>query len=56
MLATRGFPVVFDAILGKDMREASSPSFFNPDEASLVKAYIEELKEDRRLRLSRSSL
>jgi helicase MOV-10 len=54
MLVTKGFPVVFHAISGKDTREASSPSFFNPDEASLVKTYIKDLKEDKRLRLSKS--
>jgi helicase MOV-10 len=53
-LATRGFPIVFHAILGKDMRKAGSPSFFNLDEASLVKAYIQELKDDKRSRLSKS--
>lgn len=46
-----GFPVVFHAIAGKDMREARSPSFFNVEEASLVKNYVNRLKEDNRLRL-----
>lgn len=46
-----GFPIVFYGITGKDLQEASSPSFFNPDEASVVKAYVERLREDRRFRL-----
>jgi helicase MOV-10 len=46
------FPVVFHAIVGNDEREARSPSFFNRGEASLVKEYINRLKEDKRLRLS----
>ncbi|GJJ10625.1 hypothetical protein Clacol_004852 [Clathrus columnatus] len=50
-LVKPGFPIVFHAILGKDLQEANSPSFFNPDEASVVKAYVERLREDRRLRL-----
>ena len=50
-LVTRGFPVVFHAILGKDMREGNSPSFFNVDEASLVKGYVDRLRTDQRLRL-----
>ncbi|KAG8743479.1 hypothetical protein FRC10_011952 [Ceratobasidium sp. 414] len=42
-LASPGFPVIFDAIAGEDMRESTSPSFFNPHEASLVKEYVEGL-------------
>lgn len=47
-----GFPVIFHSIIGKDLREASSPSFFNVEEASLVKKYVQDLKSDQRLRLS----
>ncbi|KIM34476.1 hypothetical protein M408DRAFT_325872 [Serendipita vermifera MAFF 305830] len=47
-----GFPVIFHSIVGKDLREASSPSFFNVEEASLVKKYVQDLKSDQRLRLS----
>jgi helicase MOV-10 len=36
---------------GKDDREASSPSFFNIHEVQQVKAYIESLRSDRRLRI-----
>jgi helicase MOV-10 len=51
-----GFPVVFHSMAGKDVREASSPSFFNVDEASLVKKYVRELKADQRLRLGKCAL
>ena len=47
-----GFPVIFHSVAGKDTREARSPSFFNIDEASLVKKYVKDLKADQRLRLS----
>lgn len=50
-LVTVGFPVVFHAICGQDMREENSPSFFNVDEASLVKRYVDSLRTDQRLRL-----
>ena len=50
-LVEPGFPVVFHAIVGKDLREANSPSFFNADEASLVKRYVDRLRTDQRLRL-----
>jgi helicase MOV-10 len=46
-----GFPVVFHSIIGKDVREARSPSFFNVEEASLVKQYVDRLKTDKRLQL-----
>ncbi|QRV74351.1 RNA helicase [Ceratobasidium sp. AG-Ba] len=42
-LGTQNFPVVFEAIAGEDMRESTSPSFFNPHEASLVKEYVQGL-------------
>jgi len=50
-----GFPVIFHSIVGKDMREANSPSWFNIEEASLVKFYIEQLRLDKGLRVSESS-
>ncbi|KAG9024583.1 hypothetical protein FRB95_011337 [Tulasnella sp. JGI-2019a] len=46
------FPIMFHAIKGKDERQASSPSFFNVDEASTVRTYVRELREDGRLRLT----
>ncbi|KAG8685962.1 hypothetical protein FRC08_012826 [Ceratobasidium sp. 394] len=42
-LASPNFPVIFEAITGEDMRESTSPSFFNPHEASLVKEYVQGL-------------
>lgn len=52
-LASKTFPIVFHALSGKDDREASSPSFFNIDEATQVKTYIENLRADRKFRLSK---
>ena len=54
ILPTRGFPMIFHAISGKDEREASSPSFFNRGEATLVKEYVQDLMSDRRVRISTS--
>jgi helicase MOV-10 len=42
-LVTKGFPLIFHGITGRDEREASSPSFFNVGEASLVKKYCGDL-------------
>ena len=43
VLVKKGFPIVFHGIVGKEEREGSSPSFFNIDEASLVREYCEQL-------------
>jgi helicase MOV-10 len=50
-LPTPGFPIIFHAITGKDLQEANSPSFFNVDEASLVKRYVEMIRRNQKLRL-----
>ncbi|KAI0344524.1 P-loop containing nucleoside triphosphate hydrolase protein [Trametopsis cervina] len=50
-LVKKDFPIIFHGIHGKDLREASSPSFFNIDEASQVNKYITNLVDDRKLRL-----
>ncbi|KAI9508245.1 RNA helicase [Russula earlei] len=42
------YPVIFCAVEGQDTREASSPSFFNPEEVLQVKAYVQQLLADRR--------
>lgn len=55
-IVKEGFPVIFHSISGKDVREASSPSFFNIEEASLVKKYVQDLMADQRLKLSKSCL
>ncbi|KAG8930545.1 hypothetical protein FRC02_004060 [Tulasnella sp. 418] len=51
-LPRRGFPIIFHSIKGKDERQATSPSFFNADEASVVKKYVQDLRSDGRLRLT----
>ena len=45
ILIHQNFPIIFHGILGKDDRDASSPSFFNIDETLEVKAYVRILKE-----------
>ena len=52
-LVSRSFPIVFHALYGKDDREASSPSFFNIDEVTQVKTYVETLRADRRYRIGK---
>ncbi|KIY67230.1 P-loop containing nucleoside triphosphate hydrolase protein [Cylindrobasidium torrendii FP15055 ss-10] len=44
----RGFPVVFHAVTGRDQRESHSPSFFNIDEATIVKRYCAGLIAERK--------
>jgi helicase MOV-10 len=48
LLGRSKYPVVFSAVEGNDMREASSPSFFNPEEVLQVKAYVQQLLADTR--------
>ncbi|OCH84003.1 P-loop containing nucleoside triphosphate hydrolase protein [Obba rivulosa] len=45
VLANKKFPVVFHAITSMDNREASSPSYFNASQVSLVKDYVARLLE-----------
>ncbi|KAF8916713.1 P-loop containing nucleoside triphosphate hydrolase protein [Mucidula mucida] len=49
-LPTKRFPVMFHAVVGKDQREKSSPSFFNIDEVTIVKKYCAGLIADGRRR------
>ena len=41
-------PLILEGIHGKDMREANSPSWFNPDEAACVVRYVDDLLENFR--------
>ncbi|EMD34730.1 hypothetical protein CERSUDRAFT_158351 [Gelatoporia subvermispora B] len=43
VLASSKFPVVFHAITSNDDQEASSPSYFNIGQATLVKSYVTRL-------------
>ncbi|KAG8954856.1 hypothetical protein FRC04_010339 [Tulasnella sp. 424] len=43
-LPNPNYPVVFHAIKGRDLRELSSPSWFNIEEASAVWYYIRDLR------------
>nr|VWP00270.1 Adenylate cyclase [Ganoderma boninense] len=46
-LVSPKFPVVFHSLAGHNDRESTSPSYFNIDEASEVKAYVQALLADR---------
>ena len=37
----------FEGLCGSDVRENTSPSFFNPEEAAIVLRYVKELKNAR---------
>jgi len=47
-LPSKQFPIIFNAVLGKDDRESSSPSFFNIDEIAVVREYVDKLKGHRK--------
>ena len=46
-LPKKGFPIIFYGVIGKDMREERSPSFFNPEEIAMVETYVKKLLEGR---------
>ncbi|KAJ7056200.1 RNA helicase [Mycena amicta] len=50
-LPRKKFPLIFHGIAGKDQREGFSPSFFNIDEATIVKKYVGSLLSNKKLRL-----
>lgn len=39
-LKKKNFPVIFHGILGEEMREETSPSFFNPEEVERIHYYV----------------
>ena len=45
-------PLPNSSSVGKDLRESTSPSWFNPVEATIVKHYVQTLRENLKLRLS----
>ncbi|XP_060724073.1 putative helicase mov-10-B.1 [Tachysurus vachellii] len=43
-LKKQGFPVIFHGVMGKDEREANSPSFFNVSEIEVLIGYLKKLQ------------
>ncbi|XP_064633916.1 putative helicase MOV-10 [Lineus longissimus] len=48
-LPKKDFPIIFHGIVGGEKREGRSPSFFNPEEISVVHDYIVKLLTDRKI-------
>ena len=55
-LPCKGFPIIFEGIKGRDMREEKSPSFFNPEEAAVVVQYVKDLKDTRGIQVLPSQI
>ncbi|KAF8744302.1 P-loop containing nucleoside triphosphate hydrolase protein, partial [Rhizoctonia solani] len=55
-LGRTGFPIIFENIAGQDLREASSPSWYNPMEVSRVKDYVRMLRDLRRPHISTTDI
>ncbi|KAF9226240.1 P-loop containing nucleoside triphosphate hydrolase protein [Gyrodon lividus] len=51
-LPSKKFPIIFHAVSGRDELDASSLSFFNIDEATKVKEYIQQLQSERKYRIA----
>ena len=47
-LPKKGFPIIFHGVEGEDRREGNSPSWFNSEEATTVKHYVELLVKGTR--------
>lgn len=47
-LPQTGFPIIFHAVHGENLREGSSPSWFNPQEAQQVTDYVQLLVQQTR--------
>lgn len=47
-LPCKGFPIIFHGVIGQDMREERSPSFFNPEEVSIVHDYVKTLLQKKK--------
>uniref|UniRef100_A0A8D3CJ56 RNA helicase n=1 Tax=Scophthalmus maximus TaxID=52904 RepID=A0A8D3CJ56_SCOMX len=45
LTSLQGFPVIFHGVMGKDEREANSPSFFNVSEIEVLVGYLTKLVE-----------
>lgn len=55
-LPSKKFPIIFHSISGKDDQEATSPSFFNIDEVTQVRKYIQLLRDDRQIRVAHNEI
>jgi superfamily I DNA and/or RNA helicase len=47
-LPKKGFPIIFHAVEGENLRESNSPSWFNPQEAEQVVDYVKMLIHETR--------
>lgn len=42
-LPEKGTPLIFHGVYGTERREANNPSFFNPEEISVIEDYVVHL-------------
>ena len=47
-LPRKNFPVIFHGVIGQDLREERSPSFFNVEEATVVFNYVSALLREKK--------
>lgn len=46
-LPRKGCPLIFHSVLGRDLRESSCPSYFNPEEVKVVVNYVVSLLQGK---------
>ena len=44
--------MIFHGVIGQDLKEESSPSFFNPEEVAIVVDYVKKLLQMRTNRVN----
>ena len=44
-------PMIFHGVIGQDLKEESSPSFFNPEEVTIAVDYVKKLLQMRQNRV-----
>lgn len=47
-------PLIFHGVVGQDLKEETSPSFFNPEEIVIVMDYVKKILEMNRNRVSKN--
>ncbi|XP_018494475.1 putative helicase MOV-10 [Galendromus occidentalis] len=46
-LPAKGTPVIFHGVFGSELRESNNPSYFNPEEISVIVSYVRDLLSEK---------
>uniref|UniRef100_T1IYZ0 RNA helicase n=1 Tax=Strigamia maritima TaxID=126957 RepID=T1IYZ0_STRMM len=48
-LPKENYPLIFHGVMGREKKEKHSPSFFNPEEVSMVMSYVNKLLDEKKV-------